>query len=85
MNRIIAVSGKIQSGKDYITNYIIKNSEYRFENKKFAGKLKEVASILLNIYRPRQYRLRYKYKTNILYRKRYINLSFFGEEIFPPK
>jgi hypothetical protein len=47
---IIGINGKIGSGKDTIANIIKELSpEYSWENKKFAGKLKIIASILTGI------------------------------------
>ena len=47
---IIGINGKIGSGKDTVANIIKELSpEYGWENKKFAGKLKTIASILTGI------------------------------------
>ncbi len=50
---ILGVSGKINSGKDtlaeIINKLLITNGKEPFENKKFAGKLKTIASILTGI------------------------------------
>ena len=43
---IIAISGKLGSGKSTVTDYIIKNmSEYKFKKKSFAYNLKKICSI----------------------------------------
>jgi dephospho-CoA kinase len=51
--RLIGISGKIGSGKDTIYSIIrgfgLTNKQTSWENKKFAGKLKEIASILTGI------------------------------------
>ena len=46
---IIGISGKKGSGKDTLGNFIINNSCIIFEPKKFADKLKQVTSIMLNV------------------------------------
>jgi len=47
---IIGISGKIGSGKDTVTNSIIKNfKEYKFKNKKFAHYVKKICALLTGI------------------------------------
>jgi hypothetical protein len=46
---IIGISGKIGSGKDTIAQIISETSEKQWEVKKFAGKLKQIASMLTGI------------------------------------
>jgi hypothetical protein len=46
---IIGISGKIGSGKDTIAQIISETSKKQWEVKKFAGKLKQIASMLTGI------------------------------------
>ena len=52
-NKIIGISGKLGSGKDYITNYlmnkIIDNYKIVPDHRKFADKVKEVTSLITNL------------------------------------
>ena len=48
MSKIIGISGKMQSGKDYATGVIQLTNE-EFENKKFASALKRTAGVMLHV------------------------------------
>jgi hypothetical protein len=47
MKNLIGISGKLQSGKDSVYNIIQELSGNKYKNKKFAGKLKQITSLLI--------------------------------------
>lgn len=75
---LIAVSAKIGGGKDTFFDNLKEKSGKSYENKKFAGKLKQIASLLIGVPVEKFEDNDFKNKTfEQLYEEGVINKNFF--------